>query len=155
MSLLSNEVEILRRAPLFQGIEPSRLKLVAYTSRVMCFAAGDVLFHQGEVGDSAYLIMSGEAVVLASSPIGEIELARFGRNDIVGEIGILCDIPRTATVRAESDLATLQIGKDCLSDMLDAFPSMARAMLREMALRLNRTSAELVAARAEAAEPPA
>jgi len=150
MSLLADEVEILRRVPLFQGIEPSRLKLIAFTSEAMRFAAGDTLFHQGEMGDSAYLILSGEAVVTARSPIGDIELARFGRNEVVGEIGILCDIPRTATVRALSDLATLRIGKECLTDMLNAFPSMARVMLREMALRLNRTSAELVAARAAA-----
>lgn len=150
MSLLADEVEILRRVPLFQGIEPSRLKLIAFTSEAMRFSAGDTLFHQGDMGDSAYLILTGEAVVTARSPIGDIELARFGRNEIVGEIGILCDIPRTATVRAASDLATLRIGKECLSDMLNAFPSMARVMLREMAMRLNRTSSELVSARAAA-----
>ncbi len=154
MSLLADEVEILRRVPLFQGIEPSRLKLIAFTSQAMRFSAGDTLFHQGDMGDSAYLILRGEAVVLARSPVGDIELARFGRDDIVGEIGILCDIPRTASVRALSDLSTLRIGKECLSDMLDAFPSMARIMLREMAMRLNRTSSELVAARAAAVALP-
>ncbi|WP_061934340.1 cyclic nucleotide-binding domain-containing protein [Aureimonas sp. AU22] len=152
MSLLVDEVEVLRRAPLFQGVALSRLKLVAFTSQVMRFSGGDALFHQGDVGDSAYLILSGEAIVVAESPIGEIELARLGPNEVVGEIGILCDIPRTATVRAAGDLATLRMGKECLSDMMDAFPSMARVMLREMAMRLNRTSAELVSARAAAAQ---
>lgn len=153
MSLLADEVEVLRRTPLFQGIELSRLKLVAFTSQVMRFSDGDALFHQGDTGDSAYLILAGEAMVVADSPIGEIELARLGPHEVVGEIGILCDIPRTATVRAVGDLATLRMGKECLSDMLDAFPSMARVMLREMAMRLNRTSAELVSARAAAVLP--
>ncbi|KAA0968999.1 cyclic nucleotide-binding domain-containing protein [Aureimonas fodinaquatilis] len=151
MSLLSNEVEVLRRSPLFQGIEPARLKLIAFTSETALFAPGDVLFRQGEMGDSAYVILSGEVAVLAQSPVGEIELARLGEQEIVGEIGILCDVPRTATVRACGEVKTLRIGKECLSEMLDAFPTMAQAMLRELAFRLSHTSSELVQLRTEAA----
>ncbi|MBB3996361.1 cyclic nucleotide-binding domain-containing protein [Aureimonas pseudogalii] len=153
MSQLSHEVELLRRIPLFQGIEPKKLKLIAFNSDLAMFAPGDTIFRQGDVGDSAYLILAGEVAVLASSPIGEIELARLGPNEIVGEIGILCDMPRTATVRSMTALKTLRISKDCLAEMLDAFPAMARSMLREMALRLSRTNAELVLSRSGSHSP--
>ncbi|WP_062212591.1 cyclic nucleotide-binding domain-containing protein [Aureimonas sp. AU12] len=147
MSQLSHEVEILRRIPLFQGIEPQKLKLIAFTSDIALFGPGETIFRQGDPGDSAYLILSGEVAIVAETPVGEIELARLGPNDIVGEIGILCDMPRTATVRSLTALKTLRISKDCLSDLLDAFPGMARTMLRELALRLSRTTAELVLSR--------
>lgn len=154
MSLLSDEVDVLRRSPLFKGVEPARLKLIAFTGETVHFAPGEVLFRQGDAGDSAYVILSGEALVVADSPVGPIELARLGEHEVIGEIGILCDVPRTATVQAVSELRTLRIAKECLSEMLEAFPSMALAMLRELAQRLSRTSAELVLSRAGHGERP-
>ena len=53
MSLLNNEVELLRRVPLFSGIDPAKLKLLAYTSDVVTYRAGQILFRGGDVGDAA------------------------------------------------------------------------------------------------------
>ena len=69
MSLLTDEVEVLRRSPMFAGVETPQLKLLAYTGEMVRFDAGEVLFRQGDPGDSAYVILSGEVVVLAESPI--------------------------------------------------------------------------------------
>lgn len=149
MSLLTDEVDVLRRSPLFKGVETPQLKLIAYTGETIRFDAGEMLFRQGDPGDSAFVILSGEVAVLADSPIGPIELARLGQHEIVGEIGILCDVPRTATVKALTPLRTLRIAKECLGEMLDSSPRMALAMLRELAQRLSRTSAELVMLRGE------
>lgn len=153
MSLLTDEVEVLRRSPMFAGVETPQLKLLAYTGEMVRFDAGEILFRQGDPGDSAYVILSGEVLVLAESPIGPIELARLGQHEIVGEIGILCDVPRTATVQAATPLHSLRIAKDCLAEMLESFPGMALAMLRELAQRLSRTSAELVMLRGEGERP--
>ena len=97
---LNEEVELLRNIPMFANIEPSKLKLLAFTSERMTFKAGDALFSQGEPGDSAYVIIDGEADVLVDTPKGPLTVAKLKRNDIVGEIAILCDVPRTATVQA-------------------------------------------------------
>jgi len=106
---LSQDVEVLRTIPLFAKIEPSKLKLLAFTSERLEFMDGDELFHQGDVGDAAYIILEGAADVMVDSPNGAVKVARLKRNDIIGEIAILCDVPRTATVVAASDLATLRV----------------------------------------------
>ncbi|WP_102961388.1 cyclic nucleotide-binding domain-containing protein [Mangrovicella endophytica] len=144
MSVLTSEVDILRRVPLFSGIEAPKLKLLAFTSKLVRYEASEVLFRQGDPGDSAFVILSGQAVVIADTPGGEIEIARLGETDFVGEIGILCDMPRTATVRAVTNVKALRIGKDCLVELLENFPSIGLSMLRGLALRLSRTTAELV-----------
>jgi CRP-like cAMP-binding protein len=146
VSLLNTEVDLLRRVPLFAGIEPSRLKLLAYTSDVVTYRASQVLFKLGDVGDAAYVIIKGDAEVVIPSASGEIPIAVLHDGDFVGEIAILCDTPRTATVRAKSELKALRIRKEPFFELLHQFPEMAVEMTRLLAERLTRTTAELVEA---------
>ena len=151
MSLLSNEVELLRRVPLFSSIDPSRLKLLAYTSEVVTYRDGQVLFRRGDVGDAAYVIINGKAEVSVSTDAGDIPVATLRDGDFLGEIAILCDTPRTATVTARSELKTLRIRKEPFFELLRQFPEIAIEMTRLLAERLTRTTAELVEAQRKAA----
>ena len=56
---LNEEVELLRNIPLFAKLEPSKLKLLAFTAERITYEADQVLFRQGEVGDAAYIIVDG------------------------------------------------------------------------------------------------
>lgn len=145
---LNEEVELLRNIPMFANIEPSKLKLLAFTSERMAFKDGDILFRQGEQGDSAYVIIGGEADVIVDTPKGPLTVAKLKRNDIVGEIAILCDVPRTATVKAASKLEAMVIAKDLFFRLIMEFPQMAVEIMRELARRLDHTTRQLTAARA-------
>ncbi|MEY4682099.1 MAG: cyclic nucleotide-binding domain-containing protein [Alphaproteobacteria bacterium] len=147
---LQEEVEILRRIPLFARMEPARLKLLAFTSQRLSFEAGQALFHQGEPGDSAYILIEGEAEVSIDSPGGPIVVATLGRHAIVGEIAILCDVPRTATVNARTPLLTLRIDKETFFRLVNEFPQMAVEIMRELAHRLEKTNQQLRSAAAAA-----
>lgn len=140
---LSEEVELLRNIPMFANIEPSKLKLLAFTSERLTFEAGDTLFNEGDTGDNAYIIIDGEADVMIKSANGPIKVAHFGRNDLVGEIAILCDVPRTATVTASRRLETMVISKDLFYRLIMEFPQIAVAIMRELARRLETTNAQL------------
>ena len=140
---LQEEVEILRRIPLFARMEPARLKLLAFTSQRLSFEAGQALFHQGEPGDSAYILIEGEAEVSIDSAGGPIVVATLGRHAIVGEIAILCDVPRTATVTAKTPLLTLRIDKETFFRLVNEFPQMAVEIMRELAHRLEKTNQQL------------
>jgi CRP/FNR family transcriptional regulator, cyclic AMP receptor protein len=151
VSLLSNEVELLRRVPLFAGIEPSKLKLLAFTSEVVTYHPGQVLFRKGDVGDAAYVIIKGGAQVTVTTEAGDIPVAELKDGDFLGEIAILCDTPRTATITASTELKTLRIRKEPFFELLKQFPEMAIEMTRLLAERLTRTTAELVEMRQRAA----
>lgn len=140
---LNEEVDLLRNIPLFSNIEPSKLKLLAFTSERLTFPDGQELFHQGDMGDAAYIIIDGEADVTVSTPSGEITVAKVGKNELVGEIAILCDVPRTATVRAVGEVTTLAITKDLFFQLVAEFPQMAVEIMRELAQRLERTTVQL------------
>jgi CRP-like cAMP-binding protein len=140
---LAEEVALLRKIPLFSNVEESKLKLLAFTSERMVFNPGDVLFNQDQMGDAAYIIMEGRADVIVNTPNGPLTVAQVGKNDFVGEIAILCDVPRTATVKASSELVTLCISKELFFRLVTEFPQMAVEIMRVLAQRLEKTTRQL------------
>ena len=142
---LEAEVQSLRQVPMFRGIEPSRLKLLAFTSERISFAAGQKFFAQGDAADAAYVILDGKAEVVLESKEGPLTVAELGRNALVGEMGILSDNPRSATVKASEASSALRIDKRVFLDLLTQFPQMSIAVMRELANRLERTNAQLSA----------
>jgi len=140
---LNEEVELLRNIPLFAKLEPSKLKLLAFTSERLTFQPEQVLFRQGDMGDAAYVLMDGEADVIVETPQGPLTVAHLKRNDFVGEIAILCDVPRTATVQASTKLVTLRIAKELFFRLVTEFPQMAVEIMRVLAQRVERTTADL------------
>jgi len=140
---LQEEVDLLRKIPMFAKIEPAKLKLLAFTSERLSYSEGDVLFRQGDAGDAAFVIISGQAEISIATDEGPLVVARLSDHDFVGEIAILCDVPRTATVTAVSNLEALCISKDLFFRMIKEFPEIAIEVMRELAHRLENTNARL------------
>ena len=140
---LEEEVEMLRRIPLFARIDPAKLKLLAFTSERVAFEPRQELFHQGDTADAAYIVIDGTVEVVVDTPQGPLSVARLGKNEVIGEIGVLCDVPRTATVTAMSHLVTLRISKELFLRMLMDFPVMALEVIRVLAHRVEHTTTQL------------
>jgi len=146
---LKQEFELLRRVPFFAEIEPSKLKLLAFVSERVGFDPGKDLMRQGDPADAAYLIIDGQAEVVLETPAGPIVVATLGAHEIVGEMGILGNAPRAATVRAKDRLIALRISKEPFMRMVREFPNMAVSIMQELAHRVELMNNQLRAARAE------
>ena len=141
---IETEVQSLRQVSMFREIDPAKLKLLAFTSERAVFQAEEILFHQGDAADSAYIIVAGEVAIDVESPGGgSTRVAKLGKDQIVGEIGILADVPRTATVTATSPTTTLKISKELFFRMVSDFPTMAVEVMRVLAHRMETTNALL------------
>lgn len=150
---LDAEVDALRRVPLFRGIDATKLRLLAFISERTRFADGERLCSQGEDGDSAFIILDGAADIRVNTPDGEKTVAQLGQHSIVGEIAILCDVPRTATVVAAGEMDVLTVSKDDFLRLLKEFPDMSLEVMRTLAQRLERTTQDLVALKSSAEKP--
>lgn len=146
---LQNEVDQLRRIPLFAHIDTAKLKLMAFTSERLTFSAGQALFREGDPGDGAYLILSGSVDVQLNSQAGPITIAHLEQNAFVGEMSILCDVPRTASVSASETVDALKIKKETFFQLLKDVPQMSLEIMRELAQRLHHTNEELRDAKAQ------
>jgi CRP/FNR family transcriptional regulator, cyclic AMP receptor protein len=148
MSIL-DDVEALKRMELFAKVEPAKLKLMAFAAERTQFRKGEEMVHQGDPADAAYIILEGRADVMVDTPGGQLKVAEVKRDAFVGEIGILCDVPRTATVVAHSDLETLRVSKDGFFHLVTQFPQVGIEVMTELASRLHDTTQALTAARAK------
>ena len=146
---LTKDVEVLRNIPMFATVDPAKLKLLGFTSERLEHISGDELFHQGDYGDAAYIILEGEAHVLVDTPTGVVKVATLGKNDIIGEIAVLCDVPRTATVVAHGNLEILRLSKNGFF-LVTQFPQVGIEVMGVLAAKLHRTTQALTAARAQA-----
>jgi serine phosphatase RsbU (regulator of sigma subunit) len=87
---------------------------------------GSVLLRQGEASDSAMLLLVGAVEVVAETVSGEIRLARVDAPALLGEIGVIAALPRTATVRALENVRYLNIGKEVFNSLADESPQILR-----------------------------
>ena len=141
---LEKEVKLLRNISMFSNIEVSKLKLLAFASDWLTFEAGDTLFRQGEMGDTAYVIIEGEVDILVEGDEGPVLISKRGKNDVIGEIAIFCDVPRTATIKASSsEVVTLRIAKDVFMQIVNSHPAVAVEIIRILADRLTKNTQEL------------
>lgn len=149
---LDSDAAALRAIPLFRAVDDTKLRLLAFMSERMRFDPGETLLDEGDWGDTAYIILEGSADVVVTVKGREQRVAEVGKHDIVGEIAILIDVPRTATVRATTPLVALSISKEHFFKLLNNFPDMALEIMRALAVRLERTTRDLTRARAKLGE---
>lgn len=138
---LQEELEAIKRIPLFAKVDGARLKLLAFASDRLTYSDGQFFFHAGDGCDGAYIILDGVAEVLAGE--ANTLVAELGPNDIFGEIGMICNKPRTASVRARGTVTALRIPADVFMPMLTEFPEIAIEVTIELANRLDRTTQQL------------
>ena len=151
MSKLQDEVDLLRSIPMLANMPTNKLKLLAFASDRVSYPEGEILFRQGDDADAAYIVISGNADVLVSADGGgkESKVAELGPNSFVGDMAILCDNPRTATVQANEGLDALRIKKEHMMDMMRDSPDLTMSVLRELVQRLAKTTHDLSVARDE------
>lgn len=140
---LDLEVELIRRFPIFAKIDLAMLKLLCFSSERLTFEAGQVMFNEGEVGDAAYVLIAGQVDVSVAGPSGPLVVRTLGPNEIVGEIAIFADIPRTATVTATARVEALRIAKEQFMSVIRENPDAAIELIRILASRLANTTARL------------
>ena len=116
---------------------------MAFASERMNFKDGQTLCRQGDAGDAAYIILEGDADVSIQTDEGPLTVAQMGANDIVGEIAILIDVGRTATVTAKGDVVTLMITKELFFRVVKDFPEIGIEVMRVLAHRLENTNKQL------------
>jgi CRP/FNR family transcriptional regulator, cyclic AMP receptor protein len=132
------KVEALKRAPLFEGLSKKHLTQLARVSEDMEIPAGTVLCKEGELGHEFFVIVEGETQVTKNGR----KVAMRGGGDFIGEIALVEEIPRTATVTAKSDLRVFVLTSKDFHYLLDQNPKVQGKVLRALARRVAELSGD-------------
>ena len=136
---LHEQAEHLRRVPMFSRLEPSKLKLLAFTSESLTFEDGEVLFHRGDAADCAYVIMEGAVDVLSDTDDGIVVATTLHANELFGELGVITNEARSATLRAKGTLQALRISDEMFLKLLADNADLALDVMRQLSLKLTRS----------------
>jgi CRP-like cAMP-binding protein len=130
------DVKILRGVAAFARLSDDELELVAEACDRATFAAGSVLMQQGAIEQHALILLSGTAQVIVTLELGPVPVASLSAGALVGEIGMLCDSPRTATVVADSPCRALILSQTIVGDLAVRSPNFAVTVMQMLAARL-------------------
>ena len=130
-------IELLKQVPLFSDLDDRDLKQVARSMKERTFSAGDTVTEEGKGGIGFFVIADGTANV----SIGGKDVRTFGTGDYFGEIGLIADIDRTATITAESELTCYGMTSWDFRPLVESNASIAWKMLQVMAQRLKEAEA--------------
>ena len=141
---LTTEAEMLHKVPMFSNLELSKLKLLAFTSELCTFDGGEVLFEAGDAADSAYVIMEGEVEIVVETGAGPVVEGVLGPNELFGELGVLTNSPRSATIRARDGLVALRISDEMFLKLLAENPEAALDVMRQLSDKLVRSQDQFI-----------
>jgi CRP/FNR family cyclic AMP-dependent transcriptional regulator len=136
--------EILRRAGLFQGVDPEAVEALADEFEIIDAPRGATLFHEGEPGESLFIVLAGKVKLGRRSTDGRENLvAVMGPSDQFGELSLFDPGPRTATATVVTDARLARLPKAALQKWVQDRPQIAMQLLRVVARRLRRTNTML------------
>jgi small-conductance mechanosensitive channel/CRP-like cAMP-binding protein len=142
----------LARVPVFAALLAEQRAALSRGVRSAVYAAGERVMRQGEPGTSMFVVTRGEAVVVIE-PGGQ-EVARHGPGGFFGEMSLLTGDPRSATVKAVTDLELLEITVDGFREFVLANPSALEVVAAAVSTRAAELAAKRTAGPAVVAEPP-
>ena len=135
--------EILALVPLFKSLEPSELERLARATQTVAFRPGETIVEIGDPGKSLFVIVEGQVQVLYPARSSDFELARLGAGDFFGEMALLNDKPRSATVRAMTAVQTIKLEKESFRSIILEAPSVGLKVLEILSFRI-RTADEQI-----------
>src|SRR5919109_5231408 len=133
----------LRKSPLFQGLSDEELNRLMDMAEPVALRAGDILIKQGDLGDSAYVILKGEFEIQKQTGQSLIKIDVRNPGDVVGEMALLSRAPRNATVISKTDSETLRIPQEAFEELLRSSSTAAMAVLHWVIARLTQNESLL------------
>jgi CRP/FNR family cyclic AMP-dependent transcriptional regulator len=129
-------IDLLERVPIFHGLDHRELERIASSMKQRTFRAGDTVTAEGTGGVGFFVIESGQAKVT----IGGKDRRTLGPGDYFGEVALLTDSPRTATITAETDLRCYGMTSWDFKPLVESHSSIAWKLLQTMAKKYQEPS---------------
>jgi CRP/FNR family transcriptional regulator, cyclic AMP receptor protein len=142
-----DRIDLLASIPMFEGLDDADLEALAEELQLHQLVPGDMVFDEGDRGDSMYIVAAGEVDIFlpGGEPTSRVTLAMLEGGTYFGEFALFDDKPRSASAQATCDTILLELGREALINYIETRPSAALGILRTVSERLRETNAMLSA----------
>ena len=140
---LAEETDLLRKIPMFAKMETSKLKLLAFASEIVSFSDQEVVFNAGDSADFAYVIMDGAVDIVVDTDSGPVVSGSLRQNQLIGELGLLNNAPRNATLVTSGSLRVMKITGEMFFRMLRENSDVALDVIRMISEKLSVSHAKV------------
>ena len=136
---MADSYAFLKKVGLFADLPEADLEHLCEHVEDLHIASGDILFAEGSLGQSAYIIVEGQIEIYKTVEGKRVQLAQRGPGEVIGEMALLEQTPRNASGEALADTSLIVISYTLLDDLLNNNPSASRKMLSTISSRLRNT----------------
>ena len=133
---LVQETDLLRNIPMFAKLNASKLKLLAFTSELVVYEPGDIVFYAGDPADCAYVIVEGAVDVVTETDKGTLVALTLHENQLIGELALLSNAPRSATLKASGKVRLMKISAEMFLKLLCENSDLALDVMRQLSEKL-------------------
>ena len=135
--VITDKILLLKKIEMFEGLTVSELAAVGSVTEEVQFQPGEIVIKKGEMGETMYLIIKGEVSVHIGDANGkEIEVDRIKAGDYFGEMALFEDVPRSATIRTETDSRLLVLHNQEFNEIVREYPQIALTICKVLSSRI-------------------
>ncbi|MBW2733709.1 MAG: cyclic nucleotide-binding domain-containing protein [Deltaproteobacteria bacterium] len=121
-------MSVIDDSHLFRSLDPVGREKLLDAASVVHFGGGRVIVREGDLGCALFLVKEGRVRITMMIDGEIIELARLGRGGCFGEVAVLSQKPRTATVVADEDCTLLRFSREAVEDVLNEYPKVMQLL---------------------------
>ena len=144
-SKLKERIELLARTQIFSGLSSSRLKRLARLCVPQSFQRGDLILEQGGTGLGMFVITEGVVEIFRGEGAGQVTLARLKEGDLLGEVALVDELPRSASARAKERTECLLLSREAFRGLTRKDPEIAWCIVPTLTARLRSAQSAAVA----------
>lgn len=141
--IVIERILFLKKISIFSSLSSYELRKIAEVVSEEDFAAGEILFSEGDFGDCMYLVIEGKISIFTGKPPAIKILAGFEKGNFFGEMGLYDDKPRAASAMADQNSKVLVLRKGEFCDLISEFPMVALGIMKELNNRIRATNKKL------------
>ncbi len=143
---MSEHTAFLREVYFFRDLGDEELRIISERCRETSFQAGEIVFRERSAGDRFYIVLQGEVEVWKDYDLPSRDrLAAHGAGHIFGEMALVDDLPRSATVIARTDTTLLYLAREHFQEVLQQSTTVARSILRSLSAMVRQSNDSFVA----------
>lgn len=134
---LDDDIRVLSTVRLFEGFTNEQLRLLAFGAEALDIPAGEIIYREGEVAETAYVVITGRVRIFRERDGEVVSLGAVGPGTMLGEIGLIAETARLTSAAAETEVHTVRLSRKMFRRILEEYPELAALLHTRIAADLH------------------